>query len=174
MSDSMVSKNYLLRTKISFLTISFVIGILGIMVRNDTWPFLQMTLPAQSGYDVWALSAILIASLLMSVWLCIDWSKKNIRYGVLSILSMLWMQLITEFAVAYYFFVSMVIPVAMLYVGYRIIQFIDLQRVLNKTSYPSRKARAIRVFIVGLNLLFWTVLWLRLTVVLFPQIIYQV
>jgi|LakMenEpi03Aug12_release.lakeMendotaPanAssembly.Ray.scaffolds.fasta_scaffold177518_2 hypothetical protein len=173
MSESSSSKNYLLGTKISFLTISFVILVLAYTVKNDIWPFLQTTsslkIPIQSG-------SFLFASfwLCCSVWLLRDWPFKAVRYSLLSIIIMMILQLVTEIVVKNYFFSSLAVPTSILYIGYRIIQLINLQRVLNKVGFSSDRWKSTRTLLIGMSILFWSFLWVKITFYIFPQIICQI
>ena len=169
----MASKNYLLSAKLSFLIMSFLICVIAITVQHDIWPILQESPPTDIHYTFWSLPAIVIGLLLPTAWLLVDWSKTAMRYGLLSLVVMLLLQILTEFLVAHYFFISMVVPTSILYGSYRIIQLINLQRVLNKTEQLSSKEKLIRSLIITTNFIFWSAVWIKFTFFVFPQIIDQ-
>jgi hypothetical protein len=168
------SRHYLLGAQISFLIMSFIIGVIAITVQNDIWPFLQKALPMYSELKSWFVLTSIFGVILPAVWLTLDWKNKVIRYSLISLLMMLSLQGLTEIIVTHYFFISMIVPTAILYVGYRIIQLIHLQQVLYRTSFSDNKAKTFRTAIVVSSLLFWSILWIKLTFFVFPQIIYQV
>jgi hypothetical protein len=166
-----VRQNYLLGAKITFLIFSFILCVIAVTVQHDIWPFLQTSLPAHADQKPWFVAATLLGFILPLFWLSLDWSILAVRYSLLSLLGMLSLQILTEVAVAHYFFVSMVIPTSILYVGYRIVQLINLQRIVHQSRYPQSTHKWFRTAIIFSNLLLWSCIWVKLTFIIFPQII---
>lgn len=171
MTESIVNKNYLLGTKLSFLIMSFLIVVIAVTVRNDIWPFLQMTNTAQ-GNTQWLLVSYFLSFVLAGAWLAVDWKKTAIRYGLIALLLMIFLQWISEYLVSYYFFSSMTIPTSILYVSYRLIQLGNLQKLIYKTQ--TKKDRLWRTGIVAINFVIWLTVWIQIVFYIFPQIICQI
>ncbi|MBA2653829.1 MAG: hypothetical protein H0U71_02035 [Gammaproteobacteria bacterium] len=174
MSESRVSENYLLEAKISFLIISFIVCIISVTVQQDIWPFLQTTLPFLEFNKAWSIGSIIFGGVIPLIWLYLDWLNKPIRYSLLSIIIMFILQVTTEFCVSYYFFASMVVPTSILYISYRLVQLSTLHRMLYKTTFVSWKDRSLRLGLLSASLIFWSLLWVRLTFLIFPKIIYDI
>lgn len=171
MKSSLVNKNYLFVTKISFLMISFIILTIAITVQHDIWPFLMEKLPVAEEYHSWCPFGIIFGFALPTLWLLKDWQYDKTRYSLIAIILMYFLQVMTEFTVCHYFFISMVVPTAIIYSGYRIVQFINLQRLVYKTDYQIKFAVWGRSVIILMSLLFWGASLFRLVFITFPQLI---
>lgn len=171
MKSSLVNKNYLFGTKISFLMISFIILTIAITVQHDIWPFLMEKLPITEQYHSWSSFAIVFGLAVPSLWLLKDWQYSKMRYSLISIIVMYLLQIVTEVTVCHYFFISMVVPTAIIYSGYRLLQFLNLQRLVYKTNYPTKFAIWSRSVIILTSLLYWGTSLFRLVFITFPQLI---
>lgn len=171
MKENIISKNYLFGTKICFLILSFIIMTIGITVDHDIWPFLLESLPIDQEPKFWTYSTTFIGIILPAIWLRLDWDYKPIRYTLLSLIIMYILQLLTEMAVAHYFFVSLVVPTQLLYISYRIVQLLQLQRQSYRVPHLTTRAKTRRCVWTLLSLIFWSIVLFKLTFVTIPKII---
>ncbi len=171
MKSSLVNKNYLFGTKISFLMISFIIFTIAITVQHDIWPFLMEKLPSAEKYHSWCPLGIIFGFGLPTVWLLKDWQYDKMRYSLISIIAMYLLQIVTEFTVCHYFFISMVVPTAIIYTVYRLVQLINLQRLVYKTNYLVKFAVWGRSVIILMSLIFWAANLFRLIFIIIPLLI---
>lgn len=171
MKTRLVQKNDFFATKISFLMLSFVIVTIAITVQHDVWPFLQENLPVTERPQTMSPLIFFFGFFLPIIWLYKDWHIQAIRYALVSMISIWIVQISTEALVSHYFFASMIVPTASLYTVYRLIQLINLQRILFKGSFFSNKALIFRSFISFSSFVFWGVILFNLTFITFPKII---
>lgn len=145
-----------------------------ITVEYDIWPFLKPDLPTLGNQNYWLLGGMIFGWLLPSIWLVKIWANRALRYCVISFIGMQFLQMVTEFLVVRFFFISMVIPTGIVYTTYRLIQLCHLQRLLNKTMLTNSSAKLMGLGMVMLNIMFWSIVWFKLTFIFLPKIIAQI
>lgn len=171
MKNNVATKNYLFGTKISFMMFSFILVTIAITVHHDIWPFLLENLPQAQTYHSWAPGSVLTGLIFPGIWLRYDWQYESTRYILIALILMYLLQVITEVVVCHYFFLSMTVPTAILYICYRIVQLINLQRLLYKNNYPRKTSVTIRSIVLLSSLGFWGFILFKLAFITFPQII---
>jgi hypothetical protein len=149
-------------TFVSAVTIFIFLFALG--MQNGMIGFFPKTdLPKDINARIWFLLAQIWALVLPIFFLLVCIKIKEIRKIFIPFVLVLGCQVVTEMVLFKYFFSSLIIPTALLYIGYRLFQLWEARKILSQSDQIPKPVFYLGLGLVYANLILWIVIFARLS-----------